>query len=83
MTIAAGATVTFNEGLDLNGFTLNKSGDGSLVINNRLVLDGGMITGVVINNAAGVPEPSTLVLVTLPLLALGPGRRRTPAKLPG
>ena len=75
VTVAAGATITFNEGLYLNGFTLNKSGDGELVINNRLVLDGGMITGVVINNTAGVPEPSTLVLVSLALLTLGPASR--------
>ena len=76
LDVAAGSMLTFNNGLDLNGYTLAKTGDGDLVINNRLILDGGMITGVVINNAAGVPEPSTLVLVSLALLTLGPGSRQ-------
>ena len=78
--IAAGATLTFNEGLDLNGYTLSKTGDGDLVINNRLIYANGLITGVVIDNAVGVPEPSTLVLLSLVLLTLVPGPQRKPAE---
>jgi len=48
------------------------------VIDNRLILDGGTITGVLVNNAAAVRELATLVLERLVLLALGPasGHRR-------
>jgi len=72
VTVAAGSTITFNDGLDLNGFTFNKLGDGDLVINNALTLDGGSITGLVINNVVGVPEPSTVILLGLAVVALGP-----------
>ena len=79
VNVAAGATLTFNKGLDLNGYTLSKTGDGDLVINNRLIYANGLITGVVIDNAVGVPEPSTLVLLSLVLLTLVPGPQRKPA----
>ncbi len=79
VNVATGATLTFNEGLDLNGHTFTKTGNGDLVINNRLIYANGLITGVVIDNAVGVPEPSTLVLVSLVLLTLGSGQRRKPA----
>ncbi len=72
VTVAAGSTITFNNGLDLNGFTLNKLGDGDLVINNALTLGGGLITGLVINNVVGVPEPSTVVMLGLAVVAFGP-----------
>ena len=47
-------------------------GDGDLVINNALTLGGGSITGLVINNVVGVPEPSTVVLLGLAVVAFGP-----------
>ena len=72
VTVAAGSTITFNNGLDLNGFTLSKVGDGDLVINNALTLGGGSINGLVINNVVGVPEPSTVVLLGLAVVAFGP-----------
>jgi len=37
-----------------------------------------LIAGVVIDNAVGVPEPSTFVLMSLVLLPLGSGRQRKP-----
>ena len=75
VTVSQGSTLTFNNGLDLNGFMLNKLGTGNLVINNTLTLDGGSINGIVINNAASVPEPSTLVLLSLALPAFSPAIR--------
>jgi hypothetical protein len=72
VTVAAGASFSFNNGLDLNGFKLNFSGAGSLEINNTLTLDGGAITGPVTNNVVGIPEPSTVILLGLAVVAFGP-----------
>jgi hypothetical protein len=72
VTVAAGASFSFNNGLDLNGFDLNYSGAGALVINNTLTLDGGSITGPVTNNVVGIPEPSTVILLGLAVVAFGP-----------
>ena len=73
VTVPPGSTLTFNHGLDLNGFTLNKLGLGDLVINNSLTLDGGTINGTVINNVV-VPEPAAAVLLLLSLLVFVPVR---------
>jgi hypothetical protein len=73
VTVPAGSTLTLNNGLDLNGFMLNKLDTGDLVINNILTLDGGMINGTVINN---VPEPASAVLAALALALLAPGMLR-------
>jgi hypothetical protein len=72
VTVPSGSTLTFNNGLDLNGFTLNKQGTGDLVINNVLTLDGGTINGTVINNVlSAVPEPSSGLLLGLALAGFG------------
>ena len=76
LDVAAGSTLTLNGALDLNGFTLAKTGSGDLVINNIVQLNGGMITGSVINNVLSIPEPSSATLLVLVVLALTPKWRR-------
>jgi hypothetical protein len=61
--VLTGTTLTFNNGLDLNGHTLTKVGGGDLVINNRLTLNGGALIGTIINNVTAVPEPSSALLL--------------------
>ena len=68
--VLTGTTLTFNNGLDLNGHTLTKVGGGDLVINNRLTLDGGSLNGTIINNVTAVPEPSSLLLFGWGLVAM-------------
>jgi hypothetical protein len=70
--VAAGASFNFNNGLDLNGFDLHFSGSGDLEINNSLTLGGGAITGPVTINVVGIPEPSTVILLGLAVVAFGP-----------
>ena len=44
--ITIGASLSFNNALNLNGNTLAKTGDGTLNINNRLTNGGGQVTGI-------------------------------------
>jgi hypothetical protein len=67
VTVPSGVTLSMNGLLDLNGFTLTKTGAGTLNINN-IVRDGGSI----VNTGSGsltilgfVPEPSTMLLVMI------------------
>jgi hypothetical protein len=79
VTVPGGSTLNIDDLLDLNGFTLNKLGVGELLINNRLILDGGMINdpgGTVIG---AVPEPSTSLLAGLVILAFASLRKRSVA----
>ena len=41
--IASGATLTFNNALNLNGQTLTKSGAGTMTVNNVLTIGGGTV----------------------------------------
>jgi len=68
--VLTGTTLTFNNGLDLNGHTLTKVGGGDLVINNRLRLNGGALIGTIINNVTAVPEPSSALLLGWGLVAM-------------
>jgi hypothetical protein len=45
VTIAGGAALEFNNRLDLNGYSLVKSGSGTLHINNTVVTGGGSVIG--------------------------------------
>ena len=94
--IGSDSTLVMNNALNLNGFTLTKTGSGTLQINNDITENGGsiigaggMISGVGTiggdldnqgstispgNNASGggqgqVPEPSTLILLGMGILA--------------
>ena len=43
--VSSGSTLTFDGALNLSGTTLTKTGEGTLVINNRVTLGGGTIIG--------------------------------------
>jgi len=72
--ISAGASVEFVNRLNLNGHTLTKSGDGTLLINNSFntgsgtlvgaggVIGGGGTIGGNLNNSAGIVAPGNQVL---------------------
>ena len=62
----------------MNGFTLNKLGLGDMLMNNTLILDGGMINdpgGTVMIGA--VPEPSTSLLADMLILTTASLRKRS------
>jgi hypothetical protein len=44
--VMSGATLEFNNQFNLNGKTLNKTGDGTLNINNQLISGGGTVVGL-------------------------------------
>lgn len=80
VTVPAGQTLTFDNLLDLNGFTLRKLGAGNLIINNLVILDGGTITtqaGSIIDNFAAVPEPASALMAVGVLAWHGRRRRRS------
>lgn len=45
VAVGSGAELALNNALNLNGRTLNKTGDGTMLVNNQLNTGGGMITG--------------------------------------
>ena len=73
VTMASGAKLTFNNALNLGGFTLTKTGDGTIAINNQLTTAGGALdiqqgtvegVGIVggdVNNEGGTISPGNSV----------------------
>ena len=67
--VAAGSTLTFNNSLDLQGNTLDKTGDGEMALNNKLATTGGAVNllggtisgsgtiGGSVSNSAGTTAP--------------------------
>ena len=75
--VATGATLSLNGVLNLNGFTLTKTGGGSLLINNHITPHGGSINSPLGGTIGGegyasflIPEPATVMMITTACIAL-------------